>query len=104
MPYTLASLTEDYLEPAVALFLANYKSEQEHTPFLPSRVLDEPAWIRAVLHAKLANPGVVVVEHNRVLAYMVTGDQFVWKGQQAAIVLEYCHSAIATQKRDLYQC
>jgi GNAT superfamily N-acetyltransferase len=34
---------------------------------------------------------------------MVTGEQFPWKGQQAAIVLEYCHSAIVARKQELYQ-
>jgi hypothetical protein len=103
MSYTLVPLTQEYLEPAVELFIENYKYEQEHSPLLPSRVIDEPTWIRGVLQSKLANPGVVVVEQNRVLAYMATGDQFPWKGQQAAIVLEYCHSAIVTMKRELYQ-
>ena len=103
MPYTLVPLTQEYLEPAVELFIENYKHEQEHSPLLPSRVIDEPAWIHGVLQSKLANPGVVVVEQNHVLAYMVTGDQFQWKGQQAAIVLEYCHSAIVTKKQELYQ-
>ncbi|MBA3946876.1 MAG: hypothetical protein H0X37_20225 [Herpetosiphonaceae bacterium] len=88
MPYTLVPLTQEYLEPAVELFIDNYKHEQEHSPFLPSRVIDDPTWIYGLLHSNLANPGVVVVEQNHVLAYMVTGDQFVWKGQQAAIVLE----------------
>ena len=103
MPYTLVPLTHEYLELAVELFIENYKYEQEHSPLLPSRVIDEPPWIHGALQSKLANPGVVVVEQNRVLAYMVTGDQFLWKGQRAAIVLEYCHSAIVTKKRELYQ-
>jgi hypothetical protein len=92
MPSTLFPFTHDHLEPAVALFIDNYKHEQEHSPLLPSRVIDEPAWIYGVLQSKLANPGVVVVEQNRVLAYMLTGDQFQWKGQQAAIVLVVNHS------------
>jgi len=103
MPYTLIPLTQEYLEPAVELFIENYKYEQKHNPLLPSRVIDEPTWIHGVLQSKLANPSVVVLEHNHVLAYMVTGDQFPWKGQQAAIVLEYCHSAIVAKKRELYQ-
>src|SRR6476660_10275741 len=101
MPYTLVPLTQKYLEPAVELFISTYKHEQEHSPFLPSRVIDDPTWIYGLLQSNLANSGVVVVEQNHVLAYMVTGDQFVWKGQQAAIVLEYGHSAIMTKKREL---
>jgi hypothetical protein len=103
MPSTLVRFTQDYLEPAVELFIDNYRSEQAHSALLPSRVIDKPAWIRGVLESKLANPGVVVVEQDRVLAYMVTGDQFQWKGQQAAIVLEYCHAAVTAKKRELYQ-
>ena len=103
MSYTLVPFTQEYLEPAVALFIGSYKNEQEHSPLLPSRVMDEPTWILGVLQSKLANPGVVVVEQNHVLAYMFTGDRFLWKGQQAAIVFDYCHSAIVTKKRALYQ-
>jgi GNAT superfamily N-acetyltransferase len=103
MPSTLVPFTHDYLEPAVALFLDNYTYEQAYSPLLPSRVIDEPAWIQSALQSKLANPGVVVVEQNQMLAYMVTGDHFRWKGQQAAIVLEYCHSATVTKKQELYQ-
>ena len=103
MPYTLVAFTQGYLEPAVELFIESYKHEQTHSPLLPSRVIDEPAWIHGVLQSKLANPGVAVVEQNRLLAFMVTGDYFEWKGQQAAIVLEYCHSAVVAQKRAFYQ-
>jgi GNAT superfamily N-acetyltransferase len=103
MSYTLVPLTQEYLEPAVELFIENYKYEREHSPLLPSRVIDEPTWIYRVLQSKLANLGVAVVEHNHLLAYMVTGDKFQWKGQQAAIVLEYCHSATVARKRELYQ-
>ena len=103
MPYTLVPFTQEHLEPAVELLIENYKYEQEHSPLLPSRVIDQPAWIQGMLQSNLTNPGVVVVEQNRVLAYMITGDQFLWKGQRAAIVLEYGHSAIMAKKRELYQ-
>lgn len=103
MPVTLVPFTQEHLEPAVELFVENYKHEQSYSPLLPSRVIDEPTWIHGLLQSNLANPGVAVVEQNRLLAYMVTGGQFQWKGQQAAIVLEYCHSAVGTKKRELYQ-
>jgi GNAT superfamily N-acetyltransferase len=66
-------------------------------------VIAEPEWIYHELKARLDKPGVVVVEHNQVLAYMVTGFRFPWKGQQAVLVPEYCHSAVQEQKRELYQ-
>ena len=103
MSYTLTRLTEEYLEPAVALFIKKYQQEQEHSPLLPSRVIQEPSWIYNLLQSKLANLGVVVLEDETVLAYMVTGDQFVWKGQHATIVLEYCHAAVSANKQVLYQ-
>jgi GNAT superfamily N-acetyltransferase len=101
--YTFVPMTMEYLEPATELFIGNYKHEQEESPLLPSRVIDEPEWIYRALEAHLANPSVAVVEHNQLLAYMVTGLQFPWKGQQAALVPEYCHSAIEERKRELYQ-
>jgi GNAT superfamily N-acetyltransferase len=101
--YSLVPLSKQYLEPAVELFIENYKHEQEQSPFLPSRLIAEPEWIYHALEAHLTNPGVAVVQHDHLLAYMVTGLQFPWKGQQAALVPEYCHSAVASQKRELYQ-
>jgi GNAT superfamily N-acetyltransferase len=101
--YSLVPLSKQYLEPAVELFIENYKHEQEQSPFLPSRLIAEPEWIYHALEAHLTNPGVAVVQHDHLLAYMVTGLQVPWKGQQAALVPEYCHSAVASQKRELYQ-
>ena len=100
---TLVPMTREYLEPATALFIGNYKHEQQASPLLPSRVITEPEWVYHALEARLANPGVAVVEHNQLLAYLVTGFQFPWKGQQAVFVPEYCHSAVMEQKRELYQ-
>jgi GNAT superfamily N-acetyltransferase len=100
---TVVPMTREYLEPATELFVRNYKHEQEASPLLPSRVIAEPEWIYHAMEAHLVNPGVAVVEHNQFLAYMVTGLLFPWKGQQAVLVPEYCHSAIEEQKRELYQ-
>jgi GNAT superfamily N-acetyltransferase len=101
--YTCVPMTREYLEPATDLLIGNYKREQEESPLLPSRVITEPEWIYHALETRLVNPGVAVVEDNQLLAYMVTGFQFPWKGQQAVLVPEYCHSAIEEQKRELYQ-
>lgn len=101
--YTVVPMTREYLEPAAELFIANYKREQKHSPLLPSRVISEPEWIYQALESRLAKPGVAVVENNQLLAYMLTGFRFPWKGQQAVLVPEYCHSAVEEQKRELYQ-
>jgi GNAT superfamily N-acetyltransferase len=103
MPTSPIPFTQDHLEPAVELFIENYKHEREQSPLLPPRVIDDPAFIRGALQSTLANPGVVVVEQDRVLSFIITGDRFNWKGQQAAIVLEHGHAAIATNKRELCQ-
>jgi GNAT superfamily N-acetyltransferase len=103
MTYTLIPFTQKHLEPAVALFSESYRQEQEHSPLLPTRARDDPAWIREALSACLDNPGVAVMQNNRLAAYMVTGVQFPWKGQRAALVPEYSHSAIAPDKETLYQ-
>ena len=100
---TLVPLTKEYLEPAIELFIENYKCEQEKSPLLPSRVIAEPEWILRELENRLTNPGVAVIEHNHLLAYMVTGFRFPWKGQQAVLVPEYCHSAVVNRKQELYQ-
>ena len=103
MTSKLIPFTQEHLQPAVELFTRGYRREQFHSSSLPSRVLDDPSWIYAALQSKLSNPGVVIVEGDRLLAYMVTSGQFLWKGQQAAIVHEYCHSSIETRKQEWYQ-
>ena len=103
MPITLVPFTREHLEPAVELFSQSYLVEQADSPCLPDRVLDDPSVIRAALQTKLDNPSIAVVEQGRLLAFMVTGAQFTWKGQRAAIVPEYGHAAIATGKQALYQ-
>ncbi len=103
MQYTFVPMTKEYLEPATELFIGSYKLEQEGSPLLPSRVIAEPEWICHALESHRANPGVAVVKDNQLLAYMVTGFQFSWKGQRAVLVPEYCHSAVEVQKRELYQ-
>jgi GNAT superfamily N-acetyltransferase len=96
-------MTREHLEPATELFIKTYKHEQEESPLLPSRVITEPEWIYHALEGRLVNPAVAVVEHNQLLAYMVTGFLFPWKGQQAVLVPEYCHAAVEEQKQELYQ-
>lgn len=100
---TLIPLTEKYLHSAVELFINNYKQEREKSPLLPSRVIDEPEWIYHTLQSHLSNPGVAIVRQNQVVAYMITGAQFPFKGQQATLVPEYGHSAVAANKREYYQ-
>lgn len=103
MSYVLIPLAEAYLETAVELFIENYRQEKEHSPLLPNRVIEEPAWLYRELQPLLANASVAVVEQNKLLAFMVTGEQFQWKGQQAAIILEHGHGAVRENRQELYQ-
>lgn len=103
MPFKLVPFTQEHLQPAVELFIQNYRKERLQSPCLPSRVLDDPDWIKVALQTKLDNPGIAVIEQGQLLAYMVTSAQFPRKGQQAAFVQEYCHSAIPNRKQELYQ-
>jgi GNAT superfamily N-acetyltransferase len=95
--------TQAHLNAAVALLGESYRQERASSPLLPTRVLDDPAWIRDALAARLENPGVAVLQDERLVAYMVTGAQFPWKGQRVALVPEYGHSAMAADKEILYQ-
>jgi GNAT superfamily N-acetyltransferase len=103
MTHKIVPFTQEYLDPAVALFQQVYRNERLHSPCLPSRALDDPAWIRSALEAKLANPGMAVFEEDRLLAYMLTGDLFDWKGQRAVFLPEYAHASTAEEKPGLYQ-
>jgi GNAT superfamily N-acetyltransferase len=103
MDSTLLPFTQDHLEPALDLFLENYSREKEHNPLLPSRVVDEPAWLLEKLQACSTNPGVAIVHQNQLLAYMLTGFQFPFKGQNAVLVPEYGHGTIMKDKAQLYQ-
>ena len=103
MPHTLVPFTRDHLAPAVALFIEAYREEQVASPLLPQRAIDEPDWIRDELHSYLGNPGVAVIGGGQLVAYMLTGPQFQWKGQSCALVPEFCHSATRAQKQTLVQ-
>ncbi|MBN2392339.1 MAG: GNAT family N-acetyltransferase [Anaerolineae bacterium] len=99
----LVPFAKEYLDAAVTLFHESYRQEREHSPLLPTRVLDDPTWIRSELSTCLENPGVAVIQDGRLAAYMVTGAQFTWKGQRTALVPEHGHSAIGEDKEILYQ-
>jgi GNAT superfamily N-acetyltransferase len=103
MNFHLVPFTMEHLDPAVALFGANYRRERERSSLLPTRAIDDPMWIRCMLATCLENPGVAVMQNDRLAAYMITGAQFPWKGQHVALVPEYGHSATVTDKERLYQ-
>ena len=103
MQYKIVPFIQDYLESAVNLFINNYKNERKKNPLLPLRAINEPEWILNSIKAFLDNPGVAVLKNDRVIAYMVTGFLFPFKGQNAVLVPEYCHGSVLTDRKELYQ-
>ncbi len=103
MTYELIPFTEVWLQAAVELFIQNYNQERLWSPQLPELSMDTINRIFTALQTKLNNPGVAVIDGGHLLGYMITGRIFPWKGQQAAIVPEYAHGAIAEKKQRLVQ-
>lgn len=95
--------SENFLEPAVNMFVDSYTEEKKYNPLLPDRVIGEPEWILKNLERLITNPGVAVTEDKRLLAYMLTGYYFPFKGQNAAQVPEYCHASIPENRDELYR-
>jgi len=101
--YNVVPFTQEHLESAVKLFVEGYKQERDSSPLLPSRVIDEPDWIRSSLRSLVTNPGVAVLHEGQLAAFMLTGFQFPFKGQKAVQVPEYCHASILSDREELYQ-
>ncbi len=94
MGIKIKKFTEEHLENAVSIFLKIYTWEREVNPLLPAHVMAEPErvenWLRLLLET---GPGVALFQDGRMIAYMVTGDYFTFKGQKVAFVPEYAHGA-----------
>jgi len=103
MTYSLVAFKKQHLESAVELFLKGYSQERMYSPYLPLQAIEDPNWIRTMLQSKLIHPGVAMVEDDHLLAYLVTGGFFDWKGQRAAMVPVYCHGAVKENEQRLYQ-
>jgi GNAT superfamily N-acetyltransferase len=100
--YALVPLTEAHLAPAVALWGDGYREAQASNPLLPDRAMRDPDWIAGELRGCLDKPGVALLYQGRLVGYMATARQFPWKGQQAAFVPEYAHSADAQHRQAAY--
>jgi GNAT superfamily N-acetyltransferase len=101
--YNIEPFTPKYLEPAVELFIRNYRDERANNPLLPSRASDEPEWILEILKPLVANPGVAVLQDNQLNGYMITGFFFPFKGQNAVLVPVFCHGSVTQDRQELYQ-
>jgi hypothetical protein len=101
--YQIVPFTVDHLSAAVELFVGSYRREQEGSPLLPSETIDNADGICKAIKSLLSNPGVAVLKDNQVVAFMLSGYRFPFKGQNAIIVPEYCHASIPQDRRELYQ-
>jgi GNAT superfamily N-acetyltransferase len=101
--YQIVPLTADHLKSAVDLFVNNYRREHEESPLLPSKTIENIGRIYDSIRPILMNPGIAVLQNDRLVAFMLTGYRFPFKGQQAALVPEYCHSSVLPDRRELYQ-
>ena len=101
--YQVVPFAADHLGAAVELFICSYRREQEESPLLPSETIDNGDRLRSAIKPLLPNPGVAVLKDNQVVAFMLSGYRFPFKGQKAIIVPEYCHASILPDRRELYQ-
>jgi GNAT superfamily N-acetyltransferase len=103
MDYRIEKFKSEHIERAYELFIENYKHEQNHVPLLPAKILNESELIIDAIRSRAGNPGTVILHNDKLISFMLTWDYFEFKGQKNAIVPEYCHGSIDTDKKKLYQ-
>lgn len=101
--YQIVSFTADRLSAAVELLACDYRREQEESPLLPSETIDDADRVYNAIKPLLSNPGVAVLQDNQVVAFMLSGYRFPFKGQKAIILPEYCHASVRQDRSELYQ-
>ncbi len=101
--YQIVPFTADHLRAAVGLFICDYRREQEESPLLPSETIVSAERVCDAIKPLLSNPGVAVLKDSQMVAFMLSGYRFPFKGQKAIIVPEYCHASILPDRRELYQ-
>jgi GNAT superfamily N-acetyltransferase len=101
--HQIVPFTADHLGGAVELFVCDYRREQEESPLLPSETVDDAERIYHAIKPLAANPGVAVLRDDQMVAFMLSGYRFPFKGQKAIIVPEYCHASVLPDRRELYQ-
>ena len=101
--YQIVPFTVDHLSAAVELFACSYRREQEASPLLPSETIDNAERVCNAIKPLLSNPGVAVLRDSQMVAFMLSGYRFPFKGQKAIIVPEYCHASVLPDRRELYE-
>ena len=94
MGIIVKKFAEDHIVEAAALFMGGYTWEREVNPLLPPHLIDDPERIMAALRPLArTGPGVSLFKDGKLIAYMVTGARFTFKGQKAALIPEFAHGA-----------
>jgi GNAT superfamily N-acetyltransferase len=101
--YQTEPFTAEHLKSATDLFVDDYRREWKASPLLPPSTINKKERLHDSIKPLLANPGVAVLQDARVVAFMLTGYRFPFKGQQAILVPEYCHASVPGNRRELYQ-
>lgn len=103
MEYVIEPFTKNYITSAAKLFLSNYKLEQTTNSLLPLNFLNNSDCIKNAIEEIANNPGVAIFSQGEMVAFMITGYTFDFKGQKAAMVPEFCHGSIEQDCKKLYQ-
>jgi GNAT superfamily N-acetyltransferase len=101
--YQIKDFSVKDIPDAVDLFLQSYKREKDRNRMLPETIVTDPQLIITSLNSHVQNPGVAAFSNNRLIGYMLTGNSFHFKNQNAAMVPEYGHSVIHENRQELYK-
>jgi hypothetical protein len=76
MTYYIKDFTAEDIPSAVAFFLDSYRREQESTPLLPKKIIEDPQLLYQTLESQVTNPGAAIFSKDTLIAYMLTGATF----------------------------
>ena len=102
MDYQIKDFSAKDIPDAVDLFLQNYKREKEQSMLLPEAIITDPQRIISSLNSNIQN-GVAAFSNDRLIGYMLTRRPFSFKNQNAAMVPEYGHGTVNTDRHELYK-
>jgi len=101
--YEIVPFTAEHLTAAVELFVFNYRREAEGSPLLLPGITENRERLHHAIRPLVTNPGVAVLNDSKVVAFMLSGFRFPFKGQEAMLVPEYCHASTPVDANELYQ-
>jgi GNAT superfamily N-acetyltransferase len=96
----IAAFDQDHVAEAAALFVHSYHTQRLATPILPGK-MEDPAQVSAMLERLVRDcPGVIAVEHDRLVGYMgwLFADGFRGTERKGAYVPEWGHACVEDGK------